>query len=76
MNIKKKILILAIMGATSLWASDLNTISTLIDKINKTKAVEAKQELMIKLNKEVEKLDRIDVIKAQDMIDTQLTSKK
>lgn len=76
MNIKKKIVILTIMGATSLWASDLNTISTLIDKINKTKAVEAKQELMIKLNKEVEKLDRIDVIKAQDMIDTQLTTKK
>jgi len=76
MNIKKKIVILTIMGATSLWASDLSTISTLIDKINKTKAVEAKQELMIKLNKEVEKLDRIDVIKAQDMIDTQLTSKK
>lgn len=76
MNIRKKIVIFAIIGATSLLAADLDTISTLIDKINKTQAVEAKQELMIKLNKEVEKLDRIDVIKAQDIIDTQLIRAK
>jgi len=72
MNIRKKIVIFAMITTTSLIASDLNTISTLIDKINKTKAIEAKQELMIKLNKEIDKLDRIDVIQAQDMIETRL----
>jgi len=72
MNIRKKIVIFAMITTTSLIASDLNTISTLIDKINKTKEIEAKQELMIKLNKEIDKLDRIDVIQAQDMIETRL----
>jgi len=72
MNIRKKIVIFAMITTTSLIASDLNTISTLIDKINKTKAIEAKQELMIKLNKEIDKLDRIDIIQAQDMIETRL----
>jgi hypothetical protein len=72
MNMRKKLLILAIIGATSLLAADLNTINTMIDKINKTKALEAKEDLMVNLNKEVEKLDRLDVIKAQDMIDTKL----
>jgi len=72
MNIRKKIVIFVMITTTSLIASDLNTISTLIDKINKTKAIEAKQELMIKLNKEIDKLDRIDVIQAQDMIETRL----
>ncbi|MGB5867562.1 MAG: hypothetical protein WBG69_06800 [Arcobacteraceae bacterium] len=72
MNIKKKIVILAILTATSLFAADLKNISTLIEKINKTTAVEAKQELMIKLNEEIEKLDQLDVLEAQAMIDEKL----
>lgn len=72
MNIKKSIVILAILGATSLFAADLKDISTLIDKINKTQAVEAKQELMILLNQKVEKLNRLDVIEAQTLIDEKL----
>ncbi len=72
MNMKKKIVILAILTATSLFGADLKNISTLIEKINKTTAVEAKQELMIKLNKEVEKLDQLDVLEAQAMIDEKL----
>lgn len=72
MNIKKNIVILAILGATSLFAADLKEIDTLIEKINKTEAVEAKQELMIKLNQKVEKLNRLDVIEAQTLIDQKL----
>lgn len=72
MNIKKNIVILAILGATSLFAADLKEIDTLIEKINKTQAVEAKQELMIKLNQKVEKLNRLDVIEAQTLIDQKL----
>ncbi|BFU77339.1 hypothetical protein ALC152_05540 [Arcobacter sp. 15-2] len=72
MNIKKNIVILAILGATSLFAADLKEIDTLIEKINKTEAVEAKQDLMIKLNQKVEKLNRLDVIEAQTLIDQKL----
>jgi len=72
MNIRKKIVILAILTATSLFATNLTQIGTLIDKINKTTAVEAKQKLMVELNKTVEKLDRLDVIEAQVMIDQKL----
>ncbi|MDC0933157.1 hypothetical protein OAR97_04850 [Arcobacteraceae bacterium] len=76
MNIRKKLLVIAIIGATSLLSADLNTINTMIDKINKTKALEAKEELMVKLNQEVEKLNRLDVIKAQEMIDKKLLQAK
>ncbi|MGB3752185.1 MAG: hypothetical protein WA945_11520 [Arcobacteraceae bacterium] len=72
MNIKKNIVILTILGATSLFAADLKGIATLVDKINNTKALEVKQELMINLNKEVESLNKIDVIEAQDFIDKNL----
>jgi len=76
MNIKKRLLALVIMGATSLFAADLTTIDVLVDKINKTQAIEAKEVLIMKLNKEVEKLDRLDVIKAQEIIDTKLIQPK
>ena len=72
MNMKKRLLILALVGATTLLAADLSTIDVLIEKINKTQALEAKEALVIQLNKEVEKLDRLDVIKAQEMIDSKL----
>jgi len=72
MNIKKNIVILTILGATSLFAADLKEVSILVDKINKTKALEVKQALMIKLNTAVESLNKTDVVEAQDFIDKNL----
>lgn len=76
MNIRKKLLILTMIGATSLFAANLNEIEKLADKIKSTKDVIVKQELIIELNKEVEKLDAKDVIKAQAIIDTKLIPSK
>jgi len=69
---KKNIVILALLGATSLFAGDLKEVSALVEKINNTKALEAKQELMVKLNTTVESLNKIDVVEAQDYIDKNL----
>ena len=76
MNIRKKILILAIVGTTSLFAANIKEIGQLADKINNTKDVIVKQELVIELNIEVEKLDAKDVIKAQAIIDSKLQPTK
>jgi len=76
MNIRKKILILAIVGATSLFAVSLKDIGNLADKIKNTDDVIVKQELIIELNKEVEKLDAKGVIKAQAIIDAKLIPTK
>ena len=76
MNIRKKLLVITIVGATSLFAANLNEIGKLADKIKNTEDVIVKQELIIELNKEVEKLDAKDVINAQAIIDTKLTPSK
>lgn len=76
MTIRKNILILAIIGVTSLFSANLEEVSKLTDKINKTDDVIVKQELIIELNKEVEKLDEKDVHKAQAIIDAKLISAK
>ena len=76
MNIRKKLLILTIVGATSLFAANLKEIGSLADKIKNTKDVIVKQELIIELNKEVEKLDANDVIRAQAIIDSKLIPAK
>ena len=76
MNIRKKLLILTMIGATSLFAANLNEIGKLADKIKSTKDVIVKQELIIELNKEVEKLNAKDVIKAQAIIDAKLIPSK
>ena len=45
MKLKKSIAILAILGVTSLFASDINNINILIDQINETTDLEVKSEL-------------------------------
>lgn len=76
MNIRKKVLIFVIVGATSLFAVNLKEIGNLADKIKNTDDVIVKQELIIELNKEVEKLDAKGVIKAQEIIDAKLIPTK
>jgi len=69
MNIQKKLLILLITGATSLFSANFVEINTLANKIKNADDVIVKQELIIELNDEVEKLDNTDAIKAQSIID-------
>jgi len=76
MNIRKKIVVLAILGITSLYATDLNEIGKLADKIKNTKDIIVKQELIVELNKEVEKLNEKDALKAQKIIDNKLIPTK
>jgi len=76
MNIRKKIVVLAILGITSLYATDLNEIGKLADKIKNTKDIIVKQELIVELNKEVEKLNEKDALKAQKIIDSKLIPTK
>ena len=76
MNLKKSILIVTLMGATALFAANLEEIGKLADKINMTKDVIVKQELIVELNKEVEKLDAEGVIKAQALIDSKIITSK
>ncbi len=76
MNIRKKILILAVIAGTSLFSANMKEIGNLADKIKNTEDVIVKQELIIELNKEVEKLDAKGVIKAQAIIDAKLIPSK
>jgi hypothetical protein len=76
MNIRKKILILAVISGTSLFSANMKEIGNLADKIKNTEDVIVKQELIIELNKEVEKLDAKGVIKAQAIIDAKLIPSK
>lgn len=76
MNIRKKMLILAIVGATSLFAVNLKEIGALADKIKNTEDVIVKQELIIELNKKVETLDSKSAIEAQSIIDAKLIPTK
>jgi len=72
MNIKKSILALAIIGASSLFAANLNEVSTLVEKIKDTKDVVVKQELIVELNDKIEKMDKKTAEQAQSIIDEKL----
>ena len=76
MNIKKNIIALAIIGTTSLFATNLTEVNTLVDKILNTKDKIVKQELIIELNKEVNKMDTKTATEAQTIINTKLKTVK
>jgi len=76
MNIKKNVIALAIIGATSLFSANLTEVNTLVDKILMTKDTIVKQELIIELNKKVETMDKKSAKEAQSIIDTKLTAVK
>ena len=76
MNIKKNIIALAIIGATGLFAANLTEVNTLVDKIFNTKDKIVKQELIIELNKKIEKMDTKTAKEAQAIIDKKLTTAK
>lgn len=68
----KGILILVLFFVTGLFAADLNSIDKLVDKINNTKDVKVKTQLLNELDDEIATLDRDAVKKAQDLIDKKL----
>jgi len=72
MNIRKKLIILAILGATSLVAVNLTEINTLVDQINNTQSKQLREDLLIKLQKDIETLNTEDSHAAQSIIDTKL----
>ena len=76
MNIKKNIIALAIIGATSLFSANLTEVNTLVDKILNAKDKMVKQELIVELNKKVETMDMETAKKAQSIIDTKLNTVK
>lgn len=72
MKFKKSIATLAILGAVSLFSADINSINTLIDKINNTKEVDVKTELMQELENELKSLNEKDSAKAQELVSQKL----
>ncbi|WP_320036253.1 hypothetical protein ACMC56_03535 [Campylobacterota bacterium DY0563] len=68
----KGILILILFFVTGLFAADLNSIDKLVDKINNTKDVKVKTQLLNELDDEIATLDRDAVRRAQDLIDKKL----
>lgn len=76
MNIKTKLAIVAIIGATSLFGANLNDIENLVEKILNTKDTIVKEDLTMELNREIEKLNAQDAKKAQAIVDAKLTQVK
>lgn len=68
MNIKKIIAVIAFIGATNLFATNLKDIDKLVDKINNSKSIDYKQKLMKKLNNDIETLNQRDYYEAQIII--------
>jgi len=68
MNVKKTIAIITIIGVTNLFSTNLKEIDRLVDKINNSKSVHYRQELMNKLNNDIETLNQRDYYEAQIII--------
>lgn len=76
MKLNKRIAILAILGATSLFAVEIKDINVLVDKINNTKDMAVKTELMKKLNTDLDTIDKKDLPEALKIVDTKLKKVK
>ena len=72
MKLGKKIAILTIAASASLFANGITNVTALVDQINNTSDVKAKQVLMKKLDIEIAVMDKKDVPKAKEIINTKL----
>ena len=72
MKLGKKIAILTIAAGMSLFANGIANVTALVDEINKTSDVTAKQVLMKKLDIEIAVMDKKDVPEAKKIIDAKL----
>lgn len=68
MNIKKTIAIITLIGVTNLFSISLKEIDKLVDKINNSKNANYRQELMNKLNNDIDALNQRDYYEAQIII--------
>ncbi len=69
---KKIIAILAIAGAASLFAADINSVGALVEKINNTKNVEAKDKLLEDLKTELKEINPKDYQEARELVNKKL----
>jgi hypothetical protein len=76
MKLGNVIAILAILGATSLFAGDVNSVSDLVDRINNTNDLREKNDLMDDLEYELETIDEKDLPKAQEIVNKKLIVSK
>jgi hypothetical protein len=76
LKLKQSIAILAILGAVNIFAADVKSVSTLVDKINKTTDTKAKGKLLDDLNNELIAMDpnSKDYQEAKKIVDTKLKS--
>jgi predicted PurR-regulated permease PerM len=63
---------LAILGVTALFASQIKDIDMLIQKINTTKDVKQKTQLLNQLDEEMASVDKDKLQEAQDLVDKKL----
>lgn len=76
MNIKKTLAIIIILSVTNLFSVSLKEIDKLIDRINDSKNDTYRQELMNKLNNDIDTLNQRDYYEAQIIIHGNLKSFK
>lgn len=72
MKLGRKIGILTIVGAISLFANSVNDINVLVEKINNTKDIEEKTQLMKKLNYGLDSINKKDLDVALEIVSTKL----
>lgn len=72
MTLRKKIAILTIAATVSLFANGIANVSSLVDQINKTTDVKERSVLLKKLDLELAGMDKKDVPKAKELIDSKL----
>lgn len=76
MKIKKKLAIVALLAATGLFAATLGEIDMLVDKINNTKDAQVKSELLKKLDAELDTMDKKELPKAHEIVNSKLKQPK
>ncbi len=76
MKLRKKIAILAIIGATGLFATGMSDVSTLVDKINHTNDLKTRSQLIEKLNADILSMDKKELPKAQKFVNANLKKAK
>jgi len=67
MKLKQKLVILAMVASVSLFANCITNVTSLVDQINQTKNVKAKQILMEKLEVELSVIDKKDLPEAKKL---------
>ena len=73
MKFRRALAILAIVGATGLFASsDMSSVSTLVDQINKTTNIEEKNALLKQLHEKLDTLNKDERSAAEDLVSEKL----